>query len=105
MFNNINGLGYATNPFANESSSYVQLSRTMSKAWINFVAAQDPNGKGRASLSLPGGAAWPVYNATSGGGVGHNVVWKAGSSYIEPDTYRSEAIGWMINHGLDVFSS
>lgn len=85
--------------------SYTALAKTMSRTWVNFVVDLDPNGKGTdsssnsSSSSLP----WPVYNATTGGGAGNNMVWQAGSSHVEPDTYRAEGIRWMIDHGLDVF--
>ncbi|KAL1907287.1 hypothetical protein Sste5344_006919 [Sporothrix stenoceras] len=96
VFGNLQGLGYDENPFENTPSSYGQLAKTMSKAWINFFISLDPNGKG-------GGGSWPIYNTTTGGGAGHNMVWRAGSSHIEPDIYRAEGIRWMINHGLDIF--
>ncbi|OAA61265.1 Carboxylesterase, type B [Niveomyces insectorum RCEF 264] len=108
VFNNVDGLGYEENPFANKSAAYVTLSKTMSTAWLNFVTGLDPNGKqdGSASSGLPllgGSTLWPVYNATTEGGAGHNIVWRVNGSHVEPDTYRAEGISWMIDHGLDVF--
>ncbi|KIH87659.1 hypothetical protein SPBR_04773 [Sporothrix brasiliensis 5110] len=109
VFDNIHGLGYETNPFANMPPSYTALAKSMSKAWVNFFVDLDPNGKSgsggttNGSTNSNGLPTWPVYNATAGGGVGHNIVLQAGSSHVEPDTYRAEGIRWMIDHGLDVF--
>lgn len=104
VFDNIQGLGYDENPFENSPASFAQLAKTMSKAWINFFVDLDPNGKSAAGRSNSSSSlSWPIYNATTGGGAGHNMVWQAGSSHVEPDTYRAEGISWMIEHGLDVF--
>jgi len=103
VFYNLNGDGYATNPFAEEPASYPALARTISSAWINFVTGLDPNGE--KGLSLPGGAEWPVYNATLGGGVGENIVWSINGSYVEWDSYRAGGINWMMENALAVFGS
>lgn len=103
VFYNVEGLGYKTNPFAGMPPSYAALAKTMSTAWVNFVTGLDPNGKGPSGKAAIGEPWWPVYNATTGGGVGRNIVWHANASHIEADTYRAEGIQWMIDHGLDVF--
>ncbi|CAK7207917.1 hypothetical protein SEUCBS139899_010732 [Sporothrix eucalyptigena] len=102
VFDNLDGLGYENNPFENMPPSYAALAKTMSKAWVNFVTGLNPNGL-RSENGTETGISWPVYNATTGGGAGHNIVWQAGTSHVEPDTYRAEGIRWMIGHALDVF--
>ncbi|CAK7228907.1 hypothetical protein SBRCBS47491_007068 [Sporothrix bragantina] len=104
VFDNLDGLGYDKNPFATMPPSYAALAKTMSHAWVKFIVGLDPNGHSARSGSSTGTSVpWPIYNATTGGGAGHNMVWQADGSYVEPDTYRAEGIRWMIDHGLDVF--
>lgn len=99
VFDNVRGDGYAVNPFANASAAYLALAKTMSNAWINFVVGGDPNGGG---LGLPGGATWPVYNTSVGGGVGQNIVFSDHGSFVEMDCWRAEAIDWLIKNSQAV---
>lgn len=75
----------------------------MSSAWINFVTGLDPNGAD--GLGLDGGALWPAYNTTDGGGVGKEVVFDVNGSYVELDSWHAGGINWMIENALPVFGS
>lgn len=104
VFYNLNGVGYAINPFANESDAFPHLAKIMSDAWINFVVRQDPNSA--QGVGLSGNASWPVYNASAGGGVGQNIVWSTKhGNYIEFDSFRAEPINWMLDLSLSVFGN
>ncbi|GKT63618.1 carboxylesterase family protein [Colletotrichum tofieldiae] len=102
VFNNVNGLGYATNPFGGNDTAYttkaVALAKTMSSAWINFFVALDPNG-------APGLGAWPVYDTAGEAGVGSDVVFGIDGAVVETDDWRKEGMDWMIGHALDVFGN
>jgi carboxylesterase type B len=103
VFDNTLGVGYASDqqPFAgNGTQALVALAKTMSTAWVNFITGQDPNGQ--KGLGLPGGAAWPVYNTTAGGGVGQNIVWSDKGSFVEVDSWRAEGINYFIENSLGV---
>jgi carboxylesterase type B len=103
VFDNILGTGYETNPFANSTETLVALAKTMSTAWVNFITGQDPNGPD--GLGLPGGATWPAYNGSAGGGVGQNLVWTDKGSFVEMDSWRAEGINFYIEDSLGVFGS
>jgi len=86
VFNNLQGLGYAVNPFANKSQSYIDLSNLMSKSWASFIYDLDPNGFSGRQTDVP---AWPQYDVNNP----MNIVWDANvTSYAEPDTFRKEGI-------------
>ena len=104
VFNNVNGLGYATNPFGNEPQSYFDLSKLMSCAWASFVYDLDPNSFRNSSdvgvQVAKQSSAWPVYVDGA-----LNIVWDAnvtGLAYTEPDTFRSAGID-LINQGSLVY--
>ncbi|KAI1485215.1 Alpha/Beta hydrolase protein [Biscogniauxia mediterranea] len=97
VFYNLNGDGYAENPFANEPDSYKELALTMSTAWINFFTTLNPNGDAASP------AWWPQYDTAVGGGVGQHMVWSANGSYAEMDDFRAEGINWIVEHALDIF--
>ena len=103
VFNNLNGLGYAVNPFGGDDAEYTAqakaLSDTMNKAWINFFVNQDPNVGGSIDDE------WPVYDAESGGGLGQNMVFELEGSHAEWDDHRAEGINWFIDNALAVFGS
>jgi carboxylesterase type B len=105
VFDNTRGDGYAKNPFGNDNNTetLTALAKTMSTAWVNFVTSQDPNGPEGLGLALPGGGAWPVYNASVGGGVGESLVWTNKGSYVEMDSWRAEALNYFIENSLAVF--
>jgi carboxylesterase type B len=98
VFYNLNGDGYATNPFANTTQAYKDLALEMSTAWINFFVNQDPNSDAVSPT-------WPVYDPKVGGGVGQNIVWDVNGSYIEIDDFRAEGINWFIENGLSVLGN
>ncbi|CZR56370.1 related to triacylglycerol lipase V precursor [Phialocephala subalpina] len=100
VFNNILGVGYDVNPFGNltssEQATFFALADTMSKAWVRFIVDGDPN--------IGGAAYWPAYNTSVGGGEGWNMVWTVnGTSYVEWDTFRAEAIGWVGDNLREVY--
>jgi carboxylesterase type B len=102
-FNNINGEGYATNPFGNmtadDEKKFVGLANLMSRSWVSFIVDGDPNNNG-----VDGAASWPVYNSTEGGGLGINMVFTVnGSSYIEWDSFRGEGIAFINENALSVY--
>jgi acetylcholinesterase len=96
VFNNLQGLGYAVNPFLNKSQSYIDLSDLMSKSWASFVYDQDPNSwKGRNS-SVPD---WPRYDNSNP----MDFVFDANvTSHPEPDTYRAEGMK-LINDNMPLY--
>lgn len=90
VFNNKKGRGYATNPFANKTSAYEDLSDLMSTAWIGFVSSGEP------------GAFWPKYTVADG----HDYVFDAevdGLGYAEKDDYRKEGIDLINSWNSDVY--
>lgn len=105
VFDNVLATGYdlsTTVPIADEPPVYAALAKGISNAWVNFVTGLDPNGAG---LEIDGVAAWPVYNATEGGGVGKNVFLDTNGSSVAWDSYRAEGINWMIENSLAVFGN
>ncbi|KAK6072615.1 carboxylesterase [Seiridium cupressi] len=93
VFNNIDGAGYATNPFNGSlinRPAYVEVSTLMSRMWASFATDLDPNNHG-----LTGYPAWPKY-ILSDEGVGDNFVFDANvTSYVERDDYRVPGIAFI----------
>lgn len=58
----------------------------------------DPNGPG---LKVE----WPIYDASAGGGVGQNLVFKQDATVVEYDDFRAEALKWFSDHFLDVWGT
>ncbi|KAH8890481.1 triacylglycerol lipase [Thozetella sp. PMI_491] len=92
VMRNIHGLGYqnavATNPFAGMPDSYAKAATIMAQMWASFISDLDPNASGASSVH------WPVYQLEAP----RNIVFDAnatGLAYVEPDTYRAEAIAYM----------
>jgi carboxylesterase type B len=99
VFNNTAGAGYDVDPFPNTTVSFEKLARLMSRSWVGFVTLGNPNCHG-----FRGVEEWPVFNATSGGGVGREFVFMVnGSSHAEVDGRRGEAIAFLSEHALDVY--
>ncbi|KAL3423106.1 carboxylesterase [Phlyctema vagabunda] len=107
VFDNINGLGYATSPFPNSTypekkQAFENLASHISRSWVGFITQLDPNANG-----LPNVATWPVFNATSGGGAGKNIVFSADvdgfQSFPEDDTYRAEGMQFISDHAKSVW--
>ncbi|KAK5071174.1 hypothetical protein LTS08_000188 [Lithohypha guttulata] len=91
VFNNLQGLGYAFNPFQGQPQSYVDLSSLMSRMWASFVHDGNPNGHG-----LQGYQQWPAYDVVSGGGVGYDYFFDANTtSRPEKDSWRAEGIAYL----------
>ncbi|PMD21774.1 alpha/beta-hydrolase [Hyaloscypha hepaticicola] len=91
VFNNIDGEGYATNPFGNmtahDNEKFVNLSKLMSRSWVSFIVDGDPNLHGLEGV----GTTWPV-----------NIVFTVnltGTSYIEVDSWRGEGIAFINGNG------
>lgn len=94
VFNNLNGLGYAVNPFANKSAAYTELSDFMSKSWVTFVHDLNPNGYAGKNSSLPN---WPVYTLEAP----QNMVFDVNvTSHAEPDTWRAEGIKLITDNNI-----
>jgi acetylcholinesterase len=86
VFDNVDGLGYSINPFANRSESYTELSSLMSKSWASFVYDLDPNGWVGRDPHVP---PWPAYSVENP----MSIVWEANvTSHTEPDTFRADGI-------------
>jgi hypothetical protein len=75
-------------------SQAIAVADEMTSAWINFINFLDPND------DVIG---WPLYGPVDGEGVGHNLVFDLGGSYVELDDYRRKEIGWIVDHALPVF--
>lgn len=102
VFYNLNGDGYRTNLLASDTPAYIDVAKTVSAAWISFIA--DPNGGPGAGLALPGGETWPMYNAKDGA-IGENLVFALNGSYVEKDDWRREGMAWYAEHSLDLFGN
>jgi carboxylesterase type B len=103
VFDNTNGEGYDTSPFANltadDEKKFVDLANLMSRSWVSFIADGDPNNHGVENVT-----SWPAYNSTVGGGLGVNMVYTVnGSSYIESDSFRGEGIAFINDNALSVY--
>ncbi|KAF5001970.1 hypothetical protein FDECE_10772 [Fusarium decemcellulare] len=104
VFGNINGNGYATNPFGGNGTYPAKakaLAKTMSSAWINFFTGLDPNGKD--GIDVPG-SEWPVFDLSDGPD-GKGIVFSLNGNSIEVDDWRSGGMDWMNEHSLTVFGN
>lgn len=91
VFNNKDGIGYTTDPFANKTIAYKELSDVMSGAWIDFVSSGEP------------GTFWPKYTVVDG----NEYVFDAevdGLGYAERDDYRKEGIELINSWNSDVYN-
>jgi len=98
VFDNIDGAGYATNPFNGsliDRPTYVEVATLMSRMWASFVHDLDPNNHGLAGYPV-----WPPYNVNEGG-VGSNVVFDANvTSYVERDDWRVPQMAFLAQKAL-----
>ncbi|KAL7790344.1 alpha/beta-hydrolase [Trichoderma ceciliae] len=62
-----------------------ELAKFVSRCWVSFVHDQDPNNHG-----LPGHPVWPKYNSSQP----HNIVFRAGASWVEKDDFREEQLAF-----------
>ena len=90
VFNNLDGLGYAVNPFLGQPQSYTALSELMSRMWVSFVHDGDPNGHG-----VSGAEEWPAYDIEAGGGVGYDYFFDVNDTHAEMDSWRGEGIAYL----------
>ncbi|KAI9700164.1 MAG: hypothetical protein M1820_006946 [Bogoriella megaspora] len=93
VFDNINGLGYATNPFRDKGESYSKLAGLMSRSWASFVYDGQVDGwVGRDGFAFGNQTtveSWPKYELESP----RDIVWDVNrTSFVEPDTLRAEGI-------------
>lgn len=94
VFNNVEGLGYAVNPFLNKSQSYLDLSDYMSKSWASFVHDLNPNDWQGRNTSIQ---AWPGYDNSNP----LDMVFDANvTSYVEADTWRSVGMKLITDNNL-----
>lgn len=95
MFDNVEGLGYAINPFEGLDSGKLGLAKEMSRRWVSFIVKGEP--------TLEGGAEWPVYDLEAGAGVGRDMVFGGSEGVVEEDSYRAEAMEWVWEHAGEVY--
>ncbi|EFQ31418.1 carboxylesterase [Colletotrichum graminicola M1.001] len=91
VFNNVRGLGYATNPFEGKPQPYIELAGLMSSMWVAFIHNNDPNVFDDQRMN---GATWPLYTP----GQPHNLVFDANYTtlrYLARDDYREAQITYM----------
>lgn len=99
VFNNLQGLGYAVNPFLGQPQTYTNLSQLMSRMWASFMHDRNPNGHG-----LTGYEQWPSYDTVSGGGVGYDYFFDANTtSHPEKDVWRAEGIAYLNSLWKDAY--
>ncbi|KAI5362182.1 putative carboxylesterase, type B, carboxylesterase type B, active, alpha/Beta hydrolase [Septoria linicola] len=101
VFDNTAGLGYdeehsTVNPFENKTKNFYDLADYMSKSWASFIYDLDPNYETTKPADAP---VWPQYSLDEP----QNIVWDANVTelaVLEPDTYRSEGIRWILDDAL-----
>ncbi|RDW91722.1 hypothetical protein BP5796_02887 [Coleophoma crateriformis] len=91
VFDNTDGLGYASNPFGSgldnsTIAAYKDLAKLMSSSWVSFVHDLDPNQNG-----IHGALNWPKYATQNP----QHIVWAANGTYIEYDNFRAEGMKYM----------
>ncbi|KZL82515.1 carboxylesterase family protein [Colletotrichum incanum] len=93
-FNNIRGLGYATNPFEGKPKSYFELAELMSGMWVAFIHSTDPN---LCDIISKKGLTWPQYTLDQP----HNIVFDANYTtlgYLARDDHREAQITYLQEH-------
>jgi triacylglycerol lipase len=127
VFDNTRGLGYenavAQNPFAGEPGTFGELARRMSRMWVGFVVAGNPNcaggefcvlffvlfrsssslvacgrvgldGNTNGAIAIVGNVPWPKYTLDDP----KNIVFDVNVTdlaYVEPDYYRAAGIKYI----------
>ncbi|TEA12812.1 Lipase 4 [Colletotrichum sidae] len=93
VFNNTDGVGYdtavAVNPFEGKPESFKRLADIMSRSWVGFITEGDPNVNGVTNVT------WPRYRVEEPENMGFDVNVST-IAYVEPDTYRTEQIEYLI---------
>lgn len=110
VFLNLLGVGYPEQgfypPFENKTETYRDLARLMDSSWISFIHDLDPNSFRNDQSSyvksfLSGSEKWPRYDVENP----LDYVFDANvSSHAEPDTWRKEAIQFLIDSAVGVFN-
>lgn len=94
VFDNVNGLGYAINPFSGLDSGKIELAKEMSERWVSFITKGEP--------AVEGVEEWPVYDVNEGG-VGSDMVFGGSKGVVEVDGYRVEAMEWIWENAKEVY--
>ncbi|KAK0744306.1 Alpha/Beta hydrolase protein [Apiosordaria backusii] len=106
VFCNLDGVGYARNPFEGAPGSYKTLAKVMSNTWVRFFVSMDPTAGSGGWRQDSRPVQWPRYDPGEGGGVGRNIVWDADKvSYVEWDSFRAEGVNWMIENSLNALGT
>ncbi|KEF50996.1 uncharacterized protein A1O9_12950 [Exophiala aquamarina CBS 119918] len=91
VFNNLDGLGYAINPFQDQPQSYTDLSDLMTRMWVSFIHDGSPNQHGVLDYEE-----WPIYDIQQNGGVGKDYFFTSTpKSSIETDDWRIAGINYL----------
>lgn len=93
VFDNTEGLGYATNPFEGKPETFKTLADLMSKMWVSFMHGADPNLDASETVQS---VAWPRYTLDAP----NNLVFDVnatGLSYVAEDSYRKENIAYLLD--------
>jgi carboxylesterase type B len=97
VFDNTQGLGFSSNPFAGQPQANYDLAQLMSSTWASFAYDTDPN---HFQTRFPSAVEWPQYSTSKP----ENIVWAANVTaltYTESDDFRKEGIQWINDHALD----
>ncbi|KAI3528801.1 carboxylesterase [Colletotrichum filicis] len=93
VFNNVDGVGYATNPFAGKPETFVELADLMSKMWVAFIHDTDPN----VCSGPKTGPTWPLYTVDEPNNIVFDVN-RTGLAYVEEDNYRATEIEYLLEN-------
>ncbi|KAJ4386628.1 hypothetical protein N0V93_009526 [Gnomoniopsis smithogilvyi] len=100
VFDDTMGLGYnnsvSEDPFEGKPETFEELAKMMSRLWVSFIVDLDPNAAGVSNI------VWPKYTLDDP----KNIVFDVNVTnlaYIEPDTFRAEGIGFIIDNLDTVF--
>ncbi|RYN58839.1 hypothetical protein AA0114_g1880 [Alternaria tenuissima] len=92
VFRNFDGVGHEVNRLASASfkprQKYLQVSNLMSRMWISFVNEHSPNGHDVENFNVT----WPTYKP----GNAVNMLFAIDKTKLEQDTYRTDAIRYII---------
>jgi len=88
LFQNFDGMGWEPghNPFSKASENYYDMARTLGLLWASFITHSDPN-TGRKGAEDQ--VMWLGYSVDRPVNL---VLNESGVPWVEPDTYRAEAI-------------
>ncbi|KAH6654726.1 Alpha/Beta hydrolase protein [Truncatella angustata] len=92
VFDNTQGLGYASNPFDNKPETFVELADLMSKQWVAFINELNPNLNDSAQSLV-----WPQYTVDQPDNFIFDVN-QTGLAYVAKDDYRSTEITYLLEN-------